>query len=422
MEKKTIGGFIAALRRANGLTQRELAEKLNVSDKAVSRWERDESAPDLTLIPVIAEIFGVTSDELLRGERSAVEDRPSAKSSRQMEQLLKSTRQKLRSRSWITTGLCVVGLLISFVVHLVCLHHVSFYQAGLISFCTACVFYVAAAVCEGVFVSGAFAAVSGNVFDDAAVNACKRALFATAGKTFGCVAAFLIATVSFLVVDHGFFLRFYFLLYAGIGVLLSVVGFAVAKAVAVRRGVFTLSDTDVVRRRLKIQCTAIVAVVLLLIGLGQGVFYSLTSAATFAEGTVFADWDEFAEYMETRKEAEIPGTSIEMFGVEVYSSVTDDLFTAEPILERECVYNEAGKLVASYLPYNNDVAEIQYGDGEDLLPVTVYTTGDLANGGRILARVHSAFAGVYALVIAAGFVLYFVRRARLQTNKSNSDT
>ncbi len=71
MEKKTIGQFIAALRKANGMTQKELAEKLNVSDKAVSRWERDENAPDLSLIPVIAEIFGVTSDEILRGERAA---------------------------------------------------------------------------------------------------------------------------------------------------------------------------------------------------------------------------------------------------------------------------------------------------------------------------------------------------------------
>lgn len=41
MEKRTIGQFIAALRKANGLTQRELAEKLNVTDKTVSRWERD---------------------------------------------------------------------------------------------------------------------------------------------------------------------------------------------------------------------------------------------------------------------------------------------------------------------------------------------------------------------------------------------
>ena len=73
MEKKTLGSFLTALRKANGMTQKELADRLNVSDKAVSRWERDENCPDLTLIPIIADIFGVTSDELLRGERSTAE-------------------------------------------------------------------------------------------------------------------------------------------------------------------------------------------------------------------------------------------------------------------------------------------------------------------------------------------------------------
>lgn len=71
MENNTIGSFLSALRKANGMTQKELAERLNVSDKAVSRWERNESCPDITLIPVIADIFGVTSDELLRGERNS---------------------------------------------------------------------------------------------------------------------------------------------------------------------------------------------------------------------------------------------------------------------------------------------------------------------------------------------------------------
>ncbi len=71
MERKSIGSFIAALRRANGMTQQELADKLRVSNKAVSRWERDETLPDLTLIPAIAEIFGVTCDEILRGEPRA---------------------------------------------------------------------------------------------------------------------------------------------------------------------------------------------------------------------------------------------------------------------------------------------------------------------------------------------------------------
>ncbi|HIS73165.1 MAG TPA: helix-turn-helix transcriptional regulator [Candidatus Scatomorpha pullicola] len=69
MDKRAMGSFIAALRRAKGLTQRELAELLNVSDKAVSRWERGDAAPDLSVIPALAELFGVTADELLRGER-----------------------------------------------------------------------------------------------------------------------------------------------------------------------------------------------------------------------------------------------------------------------------------------------------------------------------------------------------------------
>ena len=69
VEKKTIGKFIQALRRAQGMTQRELADRLYVSDKTVSRWECDECTPELSLIPTIAEIFEITTDELLRGER-----------------------------------------------------------------------------------------------------------------------------------------------------------------------------------------------------------------------------------------------------------------------------------------------------------------------------------------------------------------
>ena len=79
MEKKTIGQFIAVLRKANGMTQQELADKLNVSNKAVSRWERDESAPDITLIPALAEVLGVTCDELLKGERITYTQQPEKK-------------------------------------------------------------------------------------------------------------------------------------------------------------------------------------------------------------------------------------------------------------------------------------------------------------------------------------------------------
>ena len=70
METKTIGKFISTLRKANGYTQAQLAEMLGVSNKTISNWENEISYPDLSLIPVIADLFGVTSDELLRGEKN----------------------------------------------------------------------------------------------------------------------------------------------------------------------------------------------------------------------------------------------------------------------------------------------------------------------------------------------------------------
>ena len=70
MEKKTIGCFIAALRKANGMTQKDLAEKLNVSDKTVSRWERDDGAPDLAaIVQIKPDPFCTRSDRSILSER-----------------------------------------------------------------------------------------------------------------------------------------------------------------------------------------------------------------------------------------------------------------------------------------------------------------------------------------------------------------
>ena len=69
MENKSVGKFISELRKEKGLTQKELGDRLFVSDKTISRWERDDCSPDISLLPTIAELFDVTTDELLRGER-----------------------------------------------------------------------------------------------------------------------------------------------------------------------------------------------------------------------------------------------------------------------------------------------------------------------------------------------------------------
>lgn len=121
MEEKTIGAFLSALRKSKGLTQRELAEMLNVSDKAVSRWERDECAPDLTLIPVLAEIYDVTCDEILKGQRitKTKEEAPSVyvKSEKQLDRLLRKNRVNYLTWCIISIGAAVLGLIISMVAN-----------------------------------------------------------------------------------------------------------------------------------------------------------------------------------------------------------------------------------------------------------------------------------------------------------------
>lgn len=66
MKKKTLGMMISSLRKEKGMTQLELAEKMGVTDKAVSKWERDLSYPDLNSIPKLAEIFGVSVEDLMQ--------------------------------------------------------------------------------------------------------------------------------------------------------------------------------------------------------------------------------------------------------------------------------------------------------------------------------------------------------------------
>ena len=73
MEEKTFGNMVAALRKAKGWTQLELAEKMGITDKAVSKWERDLSYPDISSLPRLAEILGVSeggADESPQGAGS----------------------------------------------------------------------------------------------------------------------------------------------------------------------------------------------------------------------------------------------------------------------------------------------------------------------------------------------------------------
>ena len=147
MEKKTIGKFIAVLRKANGMTQKDLADRLFVSDKTVSRWERDECDPDLSLIPAIAELFGITADELLRGERNSPEAtaseeiKPSTKSEKQFKTMLRARVRKYKNLSLISAGLLLAGVIASVVCGIV-------FGKTTLGFWISLLFIIAGTICQ----------------------------------------------------------------------------------------------------------------------------------------------------------------------------------------------------------------------------------------------------------------------------------
>ena len=74
MKKQTLGMMISSLRKEKGMTQLELAEKMGVTDKAVSKWERDLSFPDINSIPKLAEVFEISVDELMQVKTVTMEN------------------------------------------------------------------------------------------------------------------------------------------------------------------------------------------------------------------------------------------------------------------------------------------------------------------------------------------------------------
>ena len=170
MERKSIGSFISALRKANGMTQKNLAEMLNVSDKAVSRWERDECAPDLSLIPVIAEIFDVTADELLCGERKSSESANvkinNTRTEKQKQRLLNSAFEKFRNKSLISLGVSAFAIILGIVVELI-------FKTYPVTLVFVAIAVVASIICEITFIHNLWLAVDAEEFDDIKTDSLK---------------------------------------------------------------------------------------------------------------------------------------------------------------------------------------------------------------------------------------------------------
>lgn len=123
IDRAKFGAFVAELRKEKGITQKELAEKLCISDKAISKWETGNSIPDVSLLVPLAEILGVSVTELLECRRMEV---PESMDKNQTDNLVKKVielsaeeRAKRRKRNISIYFLCVVICVIEFL----CIYH-----------------------------------------------------------------------------------------------------------------------------------------------------------------------------------------------------------------------------------------------------------------------------------------------------------
>lgn len=435
---KSMGSFIAALRKADGMTQRELADRLNVSDKTVSRWEREDGAPDLALIPVIAEIFGVTCDELLRGERKSaalretepVPDEPTPLGERQRRRLLASTAARYRSRSFIALGVAAAGLITAAICN--------GFTRGLLGFLLGLVFYLAAAVCQAIFLNNAFLSVSEESLPCGESAQFRSTAISGAKKIYAALLVLIAFTLPLAVFPWDAYSGLSFDSWVGYGLLFAAITLAVCGLVCffinpalLRRDLFTPSSGESAyraNRRKKFRWTGVLAILtvvtVILCNMVTGGGDSGKMAIRMGRGQVFDEYDRFVYYMELERDPVYngaPGTSVEQvepddFYDQTYYDEYGNVLSKEEYLDRYFrvdLTDKNGDVVCSFLHLNGEAVYFEYEQGDGtVLPITVLGEIDLTAGRNMVTTVNALFVLLWCIELLAVVLLYRKNRVR----------
>lgn len=124
MEKENMGSFIAMIRKEKKLTQKDLAEQLHITDKAVSKWERGISFPDISLLEPLAQVLDVSVLELLEGKRMSDDISMNMEAVQEVVQQSISisdgeiSRKHIQSKAVILSIVLLVMLLVSMLMNI----------------------------------------------------------------------------------------------------------------------------------------------------------------------------------------------------------------------------------------------------------------------------------------------------------------
>lgn len=112
MDQIKIGRFIAERRKEKDLTQAQLAERLNITDRAISKWETGRSLPDSAIMLDLCSLLGITVNDLLCGEIVSMENR----NEKLEETLLEMVREKEETDKWLLRVEIIVGVVVTTVL------------------------------------------------------------------------------------------------------------------------------------------------------------------------------------------------------------------------------------------------------------------------------------------------------------------
>ena len=332
MAKTTMGEFLAILRKSKGMTQQDAADRLGVSNKTVSSWETGASSPDISLLPAIAELYGVTCDELLRGERISPAEPPQAteqKREKALAHLLARYKNNVSVAAMVSYGLALLAALLTLILAFAAFQSRLGFFIGLILL-AASLFVTLLACRRAVFL------VSQDDFEAEATERFFLYLFRIRGRVcIACAAAFGFIFPHVFIPAHGGMKIGYAFLFGAIGAAAAflIAGF-IYLLVKTKSERFPENERKYLRFKL-ITCTVIFSCAALISAAAIAAVCVYNSVFLHADGIVSMGLSY--EY-DSLEDLETAAESCSLFTEYEYSLLREEPLPAEGEGRAECVY------------------------------------------------------------------------------------
>lgn len=412
MEKKAIGSFIAALRKANGMTQQQLADRLNVSNKAVSRWENEESLPDLALIPVIAEIFGITTDELLTGQRKVYEETENnqQKIEKQIKRILDSNITKFKALSYISLLITLISLIAMLTIGY------AFYKA-ILGFGVAIALIIISLILEVIFTTYTVAAINNDEWDNQCIyrltliKYLKVVIYANVYAIILCIpfVVLQVDTYTNMILTFNSWIQIVPICAFIAFIINLIISFILSKTLMKCKAFLinqNANDKMRLSAKLRSRYILVTAIIMTLTLLIQSTIIYSESVYLWAKGKTFYNFKDFNEYMKA-SDTDTSADNITYSNEGIVYHLIDPMITGQP------VYIIFHGTRCGYFNNRQNIGLVSslhsLAKGEI---IKVFTNEEVKSIDNIKNLVNSGFLILYSAELSLGIILYYNKRRK----------